>query len=367
MKRTITLISVIAASLLTVLANSQVRIKDIAGIQGARGNHLMGYGLVIGLDGSGDSNSTLFTAQTVVNMLQKLGVNVPQGLIKVKNIAAVIVTAEMPAFAKPGGLIDVTVNSIGDAKSLQGGTLLQAPLKGADDEVYAVAQGSLSIGGFNFSAGGASAQKNHVTVGRVPRGARIEREVPTTVSDGQSLEIALNQPDFTTASRIADAINVKVPGADASALDPYSVRVTIPPASRGNLVKFIAQLESVSVKPDTSAKIVINERTGTLVVGGDVRISPCVVTHGNIRVKVDNTPIVAIPAPFSGDGKPVIVPQKDVTVQEDKNQLAAVPATTTIDQLVTALNALGATPRDLINILQAMKQAGSISAELELQ
>jgi flagellar P-ring protein precursor FlgI len=346
--------------------HAQVRIKDIAGVQGARSNQLVGYGIVTGLDGSGDSNSTIFTAQSLVNTLQKMGMTIPQGLIKVKNVAAVMLTAELPAFVKNGAKIDVTVSSIGDARSIQGGTLIQSPLKGADGEVYAVAQGSVSIGGFNISAGGSQAQKNHVTAGRIPGGANVEREVPTSLSDGTSLEISLRKADATTASRIAEAINEKLPAAGARALDPYTVRVAIPEGNRGDLVGFVAQLESLTVMPDTSAKIIVNERTGTVVIGGDVRIRPCAVSHGNLQIKIENTPIVIPPAPGTFlPGKPVIVPQKDVSVKEGGSRLIPIPATTTVDELVRALNKLGVTPRDLIAILQVMQPY--ISAEIEIQ
>ncbi|MGC8668628.1 MAG: flagellar basal body P-ring protein FlgI [Chthonomonadales bacterium] len=361
------LFAVAAATLITCGAAAQVRIKDIAGVQGARGNQLVGYGLVVGLEGTGDSNSTIFTAQSLVNALQRMGVTVPAAAVKVKNVAAVMVTADLPAFVKNGSRIDVTVSSLGDARSLQGGTLIQTPLQGADGQVYAVAQGPISIGGFNFSSGGSQAQKNHTNVGRIPQGATVEREVPTSITDGQTVEITLNEGDLTTASRIAEAINAKIPAANAQPLDPYTVRVAIPPAERGNVVSFLAKVEGITVEPDTVARIVVNERTGTVVIGGDVRVSPCAIAHGDIQVKVENNPIVAIPPPFSENGKPVVVPLKDVSVKETPAKLAAMPATTTVDQLVRALNALGVTPRDLISILQAMKAAGGITAEIELQ
>jgi flagellar P-ring protein precursor FlgI len=351
---------------LTAGAGAQVRIKDLAEVQGARGNQLTGMGLVVGLDGSGDSNSTIFTAQMAVNALQKLGVTVPAGVIKVKNVAAVIVTAELPPFAKNGSRIDVTVSAMGDARSLQGGTLMQTPLQGADGEVYAVAQGPVSIGGFNVSAGGSQAQKNHTNAGRVPRGAIVEKTVPTSISDGQTVEITLNEPDFTTASRIASAINAKMPESGAQALDAYTVRIGIPAAQKSSLVSFLAQVESLTVVPDTVARIVLNERTGTVVIGGDVRVSPCIIGHGNIQVKVENTPVVVPPVPLN-PSKPVVVPQKDVTVREEKARLAAMPATTTVAELVKALNTLGVSPRDLISILQAMREAGGISAEIQMQ
>lgn len=363
MKRLLPLLGLL---LFVLPAQGQVRIKDIAGVQGARSNQLVGFGLVVGLDGSGDTNSTIFTTQSVVNALQRLGVNVPQGIVKVKNVAAVIVTAELPAFVKQGSRIDVTVNSIGDARSLQGGTLLQTPLQGADSQVYAVAQGPLSIGGFNFSAGGAQVQKNHVTVGRIPRGAIVEQEVPMSISDGQSIQIALKEPDFTTASRIAEEIGKQVPETQALAVDPYTVRVTVPETRRGNLVGFISQIEAIPVQPDTTAKIVVNERTGTVVIGGDVRVSPCAIAHGSIQVRVENTPVVLPPEPLNPNPGQV-VPLKDVSAKETKAKLAAIPAATTVEQLVKALNALGVTPRDLINILQAMRTAGHITADIEVQ
>lgn len=360
------------AALLCVLvalvspASGQVRIKDIAGVQGARSNQLVGYGIVIGLDGSGDSNSTIFTAQSVVNALQKMGMTIPQGAIKVKNVAAVMVTAELPAFVKNGSKIDVTVSSIGDARSIQGGTLIQTPLKAADGEVYAVAQGSVSIGGFNVSAGGGTAQKNHVTAGRVPSGANVEREVPASLSDGSSLEITLRKADATTATRIAEAINQKVPASGARAVDPYTVRVGIPETDRGDLVGFIAQLEGLMVTPDVAAKIIVNEKTGTVVIGGDVRIRPCAISHGSLQIKVENTPIVVPPPPGTFlPGKTAVVPHKDVNVKEEPSHLVAIPATTTVDELVRALNKLGVTPRDLIAILQVMQPY--ISAEIEIQ
>ena len=347
-------------------AVGQVRIKDIAGVQGARSNQLTGYGIVVGLDGSGDSNSTIMTAQSVVNALQRFGVSVPMGVIKVKNVAAVMVTAELPPFARNGQRIDVTVSSLGDARSLQGGTLLQTPLQGADGETYAVCQGSVSIGGFNVSAGGSQAQKNHVAAGRIPRGAIVEREVPTSITDGRTLDITLHEPDFTTASRVADAINAKLPDARAAAIDPTTVRVAAPGGGAG-LVGFVSQIEGIVVTPDTPARIVVNERTGTIVIGGDVRITPCAIAHGSLQIKVENTPIVAIPPPFSDNGRPVVVPQKDVTVRETRSKLGALPATNTVEQLVSALNSLGATPRDLIAILQAMRAAGHVTAMIEVQ
>jgi flagellar P-ring protein precursor FlgI len=355
------------AILAAVACQGQARIKDIANIQGDRSNQLIGYGLVVGLEGTGDSNSTIFTAQSVVNTLLKLGVNVPQNTVKVKNVAAVLVTANLPAFAKNGSRIDVTVNSIGDARSLQGGTLIQTPLQGADGSVYAVAQGPMSIGGFNFSSGGSGVQLNHVNVGRIPAGGIVEKEVPTSITDGKTIEITLNSPDFTTANRIAEVIRTKIPSTNAQAEDSTTVNVTIPDSQKSNLIGFISSLEGLTVDPDTAAKIVVDERTGTVVIGGTVKVSACAIAHGNLQVTVENTPVVAIPAPFTNGGKPVVVPQKSTTAKETSSKLAEIQSNTTIDDLVKALNALGVTPRDLIAILQTMHTAGYISAEIKVE
>ncbi len=368
MKRASYLLYIVCV-LLPSICFAQVRVKDIAGIQGARNNQLVGYGLVVGLEGTGDSNSTIFTAQSVVNTLERLGVNVPQNTVKVKNVAAVLVTATLPPFVKNGTQIDVTVSSLGDARSLQGGTLIQTPLLGADGQVYVVAQGPISIGGFNYSSGGSSVQKNAVNVGRIPQGGIVEKEVPTSLTqgDGNTMEVTLNQPDFTTANRVAEAIQTAMPDTHAEAQDSYTIKVDIPQSMKNNPVAFISKIEELTVSPDTIARIVVNERTGTVVIGGNVRISPCAIAHGNIQVSVTNTPVVAIPPPFSKNGKPVILPQKSTQVTESKGSLALLHANPTVDDLVKALNKLGVTPRDLISILQAMHEAGDISAQIEIQ
>jgi flagellar P-ring protein FlgI len=347
-------------------SSAQVRIKDIAGVQGARGNQLIGYGIVSGLDGSGDSSSSIATQQAFANALQRMNLKVDPVLIKTKNVALVTVTAELPAFVKNGTKIDVMVSSLGDARSLQGGTLMQTPLQGADGQIYAVAQGPVSIGGFNISAGGSQAQKNHVNAGRIPGGAFVEKEVPTSLSDGSTVEVTLKAPDFTTANRIAEAIIAKMPETSAMAVDAYTVRVGVPAALRGNLIGFLSKVEGLSVTPDTKATIVVNEKTGTVVISGDVRVSSCAVSHGSIQVKIDNTPIVIPPVPF-GNSNPLVIPQKDVSVKENGGKLGTVPATKTIDDLVKALNKLGVSPRDLIAILQAMHAGGHISGEIVIQ
>ncbi len=348
------------------LAPGLARIKDIADVQGVRGNQLVGYGLVVGLEGTGDGQAAFFTVQSIANTLRKQGVtiDVPLLQLQVKNVAAVLVTANLPAFAKNGGLVDVTVSSIGDAKSLQGGSLIRTPLLAANGEIYAVAQGSLTIGGFNFSSGGSSVQKNFTNIGRIPKGAIVEQEVPTTLTDGKLIQITTREPDFTTASRIADAIHKA--GYVAQALDASTISIGLPDDFKGNLIGFIAKIETLSITPDSPARIVINERTGTVVMGGNVRLAAGAVAHGSISIRIDNNPVIIQPAQFNPNPG-VVVPLQDTKVTEKKSQLAVVPATTTLDQLVRALNALGVTPRDLIAILQAMKSANMVNAQLEVQ
>ncbi|HLK57572.1 MAG TPA: flagellar basal body P-ring protein FlgI [Chthonomonadaceae bacterium] len=347
-------------------STGRVRIKDIADVQGVRGNQLIGYGLVVGLDGTGDGQTSQFTIQSVANMLRRFGVTVPPAGIQLKNVAAVIITADLPAFVKNGNRIDVTVSSMGDAKSLQGGTLMQTPLRAANGEIYAVAQGALSIGGFNFGQGGSSVQKNHVAVGRIPRGAYVEQEVPTTLTDGKTVQITLRDPDFTTASRAAEAIRKQLPGVSAHAQDAATIAVSLPTGTAEDIIGFLARVETVSLTPDVPARIVVNERTGTVVMGGNVRLSPGAIAHGGISVKIENTPVVVPPAPFNNNPG-IVVPLKDTSVEEKTGKLAGIPATTTVDQLVHALNTLGVTPRDLIAILQAMHAAGMISSDIEIQ
>ena len=359
--------NVYAQSEMNAAASELVRIKDIADVQGVRGNQLVGYGLVVGLEGTGDGQSALFTPSTITNMLRKFGVNIDVNQVRVKNVAAVMVTADLPPFVKPGSRIDVTVSSLGDAKSLQGGTLIQTPLRAASGDIYAVAQGALSIGGFNFEAGGSKVQKNFVNVGRIPRGAYVEQEVPATLTDGSTMQITLREPDFTTANRAAAAIRRQL-GVNAIALDAATVSVSIPANAVDDAIAFISRVETVRVTPDTQARIVINERTGTVVMGGSVKLAPGAVAHGAINIQVTNTPVV-VPAPPNSINAPppVVVPFKQTDVAEGNQGLAALPATSTIDQMVRALNHLGVTPRDLISILQGMKAAGMIQAEIEIQ
>jgi flagellar P-ring protein precursor FlgI len=362
-----------AACLLIVLiwtslavASPEVRLKDIAQINGARGNQLIGYGLVVGLEGTGDSKGALFTTQSVANMLQRFGIAVPAAQMKVKNIAAVIVTADLPPFVREGTRIDVTVSSLGDARSLQGGTLLQTPLMGADGNVYAVAQGPISVGGFGAASGGASQQKNHLTVGRIPAGAIVEREVPASVVRDNAVFITLNSPDFTTAARVASAIRQKFPQTLPRALDAATIRVELTGEEREDVVTLIAALHEITVQPDAPARVVINERTGTVVLGGNVTLSPAAVAHGNLTVRIDAKLQVSQPPALSG-GTTVVTPRRDVKVSEQAERLVALPQAVTVEQLVKALNMLGVSPRDLMSILQALRRAGALHAEIEVQ
>ena len=343
-----------------------VRVKDVARIQGVRENELFGYGLVIGLNGTGDKAGTLFTVQSIASMLQRMGIQVPKDRMGVKNVAAVVITAKLPAFAKAGATMDVIVSSLGDASSLQGGLLLLTPLQAADGKVYAVAQGPVSLGGFRVDAGGAGdkVQKNHPTVGRVPNGATIEREVPTTVVENQTLAIVLNNPDFTTAGRLAEVVSRTLGNGRARAEDAATVRVTLEPGQ--DLIGLIATLEHLRLTPDRVAKVVVNERTGTIIMGSDVRISTVAIAHGNLTVHIKTDLQVSQPMPFSRGGNTAVVPQRDIRVQEDTRNLALVQDGASIGDLVQALNALGVTSRDLIAILQAIKQAGALQAELEI-
>jgi flagellar P-ring protein precursor FlgI len=346
-----------------------VRVRDIARIQSVRSNQLVGYGLVVGLDGSGDSAQSPFTLQAVVSMLQRFGVAIdPKGL-KTKNAAAVMVTAEIPAFAKNGSKLDVTVSSLGDAASLQGGTLLQTPLLGADGQVYAAAQGSVSIGGFSAggSGGGSSVTKNHPTTGRVPSGAMVEREISTRIAEADgSLRINLTDPDFENASRVAAAVNDQLGTGTAVAEDAATVRVRPPARYDGDPVGLIAELSEMHVQPSTPAKVVLNERTGTVVIGGAVRLAPVAIAHGSLTVDIQTDVEVSQPAPLSG-GSTTVVPRTGVQVNESHAAVMEFHPGTTLSELVRALNALQVTPRDIIAIIQAIKEAGALYADLELQ
>ncbi len=342
-----------------------VRLKDIAEIKGVRGNQLVGYGLVVGLDGTGDGKKATFTIQSMATMLENMGVTVATSDIAVKNVAAVMATAELPAFSRTGGRIDVLVSSIGDAKNLQGGTLLMTPLKAADGRVYAVAQGPVNTGGFSAAGAGGSVQKNFPTVGRVVSGALVEREPPNRFSDKKLLTFSFPVADFTTVSRVAETINDIFYQNVATARDAGTVQVVVPDKYENDLVGFVAMLEVIEVIPDNTARVVINERTGTVVMGENVRISTLAIAHGNLSIVINESADVSQPLPLS-EGATVVTPDTDINISEDAKKLILMKKGVSIGEVVKALNALGVTPRDLIAIFQAIKAAGALQAKLEV-
>ena len=343
------------------------RLKDIATLKGLRHNQLIGYGLVVGLAGTGDGTKAEFTIQSLVNLLERLGIHTIPDNIKVENVAAVMLTADLPPFAKAGSTIDILVSSIGDAESLLGGTLLLTPLKGVDGQVYALAQGPLVVGGFSTSAQpGVAVQKNHPTVGRIPGGGTIEREIEYDIKDIQNLTIALHNPDFTTALRISDAINKRMEEPLANPRDAGTVKVRVTDSHRQNLVSFIASLEQIDVIPDMHAKVILNERTGTVIMGENVRISSVAIAHGNLSVEIKVEQRVSQPNAFSRRGDTVVVDDTDINVTEDENQLVLVPEGTSLGDVVQALNAIGVSPRDLITVLQSIRACGALQADLEV-
>jgi flagellar P-ring protein precursor FlgI len=342
------------------------RLKDIAAIGGTRDNPVIGYGLVVGLNGTGDTDTaTSFTMQSIMSMLQKFGISVPASKIKVKNAAAVMVTGDLPSFAKKGWRMDVTVSSLGDASSLEGGTLLMTPLIAPNGDVYSVAQGPVLVGGFAVSGqSGSSVQKNHPTVGRIPGGAVIEKEIPF-VPAGDTVQVLLSRPDYATAARAAAAVNAKMGGGVAEAKDGSEVRVRIPAEASGRVVEFLAGIGECEVTPDAAARVVVNERTGTVVIGRNVKISTVALAHGALNIVIREKPEVSQPEPLSA-GKTAVVPSTEVKAKEERSRVALVDTGATISDLVDALNKLGVTPRDLIAILQALKEAGALQADLAL-
>jgi flagellar P-ring protein precursor FlgI len=347
-------------------AGATSRIKDLVNVEGVRENQLIGYGLVVGLNGTGDTlNNIPFTKQSLQAMLERLGVNVRNQTMRTGNVAAVMVTANLPAFGTQGTRIDVTVSAMGDAKSLQGGTLLVTPLLGADGNVYAVGQGSIAIGGFQAQGEAAKIVRGVPTVGRIANGALIEREIDFQLNRLSEVRLALRNPDFTTAKRIAVAINDFIGAPTAEPLDPATIGLHVPNAYRGNVVSLLTDVEQLQVEPDQPAKIVIDERSGIIVMGSDVRVSTVAVAQGNLTVTITESPQVSQPAPFSR-GRTTTVPRTRIGVQEDGRKLAVVRDGVSLQQLVDGLNALGIGPRDLIAILQAIKAAGAIQADIEV-
>jgi len=355
------------AALLAGGAAHAERIKDIASMQGVRTNQLAGYGLVVGLDGSGDQTTqTPFTTQSIANMLTQMGVNLPPGInMQLKNVAAVMVTAELPPFAQAGQGIDVTVSSIGNAKSLRGGTLVMTPLKGADGQVYAMAQGNLVVGGAGASASGSKVQINHLSVGRIPAGATVERSVASALGESGSINLELRQSDFTTASRVVDAVNAHFGKDTARALNGRVIQVRTP-LGESERVAFLGAIESLDVSPaQAMAKVIINARTGSVVMNRAVMLDPSAVSHGSLSVIINTEPVISQPAPFS-KGQTVVTAQSQIEIRQQPGEVMLVKGSASLADVVKALNSIGATPQDLLAILQALKASGALRAELEV-
>ncbi|MCF6292668.1 MAG: flagellar basal body P-ring protein FlgI [Robiginitomaculum sp.] len=352
----------------SIAAEATSRIKDIADVEGVRENALIGYGLVVGLNGTGDSlRNVANTRQSLENMLERLGINTRGEILNTKNVAAVIITANLGAFSVNGTRLDVTVSAMGDAKSLMGGQLLITPLMGADGQVYAVAQGPIAIGGFAAGGDAAGISQGVPTSGRISSGAIVEREIEFALGAQSTLRLALRNPDFTTASRMAGAINTFLGMPVAHALNPASVQLTRPPNWRGDMVSLLTEIEQLRVEPDLPAKVVIDEVTGIIVMGENVRVSTVAIAQGNLTITVEETPQVSQPNAFSQGGETVVVPRTNVTVNEEKGTgLVVVREGVTLRDLDAGLNALGVTPRDMIAILQSIKAAGALQAEIEV-
>lgn len=351
---------------ISTLAQAE-RIKDIAGIRGVRSNPVVGYGLVVGLDGTGDQTTqTPFTVQSIIAMLGQMGTNLPAGVsLQLKNVAAVLVTAELPAFVMPGQTIDVTVSSLGNAKSLRGGTLVLTPLKGSDGQIYALAQGNIAVAGAGASAGGSKTQINQLNVGRIPNGAIVERAVPSSVGQAGHIELELRQTDFGTVANVVDAINQALKAPAAAAVDGRTIRVAAP-ATADARVTFLAQLGEIAVNTaQPPAKVVFNARTGSIVMNEAVTIEACAIAHGNLTVTITSEPVVSQPGPFS-QGQTVTTERAQIDLKQDGGGFKALPAGARLADVVRTLNTLGATPADLLAILQAMKSAGALKAELEV-
>ena len=354
--------------ILSQLAGGMPRIKDISEV-GTKGDmQLIGYGLVVGLDGTGDSKGTEFTVQSVVNMLSRMGITVPAQKVRTKNVAAVIVSADLPVSASRGTKIDVTVSSLGDAKSLEGGTLLMTPLTAADGALYALAQGPISVGGFKATgSGGDMVSQNYTLVGRIPAGATVEREGESAQDALDHVDVSLFYPDYTTAARISDAIRSQYEGVEVMPLDPGLVRITVPEEVKesGALVSFIAMVETTRVHPDIAAIVVINEKTGTIVAGCNVTIGAVAIAHGNLSIEISSRPVIAQPAPFS-QGQTVVVPDTHIDVSVSENRIVALEESASVADVARALNALGVSPRDTIAIFQALREAGALRAEIKV-
>ena len=349
-------------------ARAESRIKDLVDVEGVRENQLVGYGLVVGLDGTGDQNTQApFATQSLLALLQQMGVTVPPGQnMQLKNLATVMVTAQLPAFAQPGQTIDVNVSSLANAKSLRGGTLIATPLKGADGQIYAMAQGNLIVGGAGASAAGSKVQINHLSAGRIPEGATVERAVATPMNQGDSIQLDLNSSDYATAREVVKAINGRMGPGTADAIDGRAIRVRMPESTDAR-VAFMAEIQNLDVKPSTpAAKVVINARTGSVVMNQAVTLAACAVAHGSLSVTISTTPTVSQPMPFSRTGQTAITEKADITITQQAGALVQMAPGAKLADVVKALNTLGATPQDLLAILQAMKTAGALMAELEV-
>jgi flagellar P-ring protein FlgI len=363
----LTLAAVLSANVFAASPASAttVLVKDVAHVQGMTGNQLVGYGLVTGLNGTGDSTSVIFTSQTIQNVLQSFGLSTTSNEVRTRDVAAVMVTATLPPFAHSGDNVDVTVSAMGDSSSLQGGTLVLTELKAANDLVYATAQGPVSIGGFTAGFDAASTTKNHPTAGRIPNGAVIARDMITPIQNGDGFNYVITTPDFKTAANLATALNHRFGGGTAGALDAETVHVTLPPSYHNNPVQFLADASDVSLTQDELAKVIMNERTGTIVFGGDVKLAPCAIAHGNLSITITQENKY-VPSPFSTSGGGLQTNTR-VTAQEEKKQLTFISGAATLSSVVRALNTMGVTPRDLIAIVQALRQAGALQADLEIQ
>lgn len=360
------LISLCAALLLLSAGSADsARLKDMASVKGVRSNQVIGYGLVVGLRGTGDRQGARFTIQSLRSLLSKMGIAIDPSNIRIANVAAVMVTAKLPPFVRTGSRIDAVVSSIGDANSLEGGMLLMTPLLGNDGQIYAIAQGAVAVGGFSVQGGGAAVSQNHPTVGTLVGGATVEREVPFSLAGREAFEIALHQPDFTTAQRTAGRINEAFAARVATARDSGTLDLKIPESFSGDVVGFLARVESLEVEPDKAARIILNERTGTIVMGAAVRVSTVAVSHGNLTVVVNTTNQVSQPGPFS-EGRTARLQNTEIEAFEEESRLSVIEQTVTIGDLVKALNAMGTTPTDLISIIQAIKASGALSAEVEM-
>lgn len=367
-RKTLVFLGVLTAVLISPPAMGNSRIKDISDIEGVRENYLIGYGLVVGLNGTGDSISSMaFTEESLIGMLERLGVNTRDGKIKSKNIAAVMVTGSLPAFARQGTRIDVSISALGDAKSLQGGVLLVTPMLGADGEVYAIAQGQVAIGGYSAEGQGQSIVKGVPTSGRIANGGIIEREIHFDFANQKSIKLALRNPDFTTASRVTDAINSYLGSVAATTIDSGTVNINLAKTRSSDLIQMLTDIEQLRIQPDQAAKVIIDEKSGIIVIGENVRINPIAIAQGNLTIRITETPQVSQPAPFSTTGETVTVPRTDIQVDEqEKNRLNILKGGVSLQELVDGLNALGVGPRDMISILQAVKAAGALQADIEV-